>query len=166
MEYNNPNDSWLRQPYDDYDEDRLAEGCLHSFALMLLLAAILVIAMIFNGCTSTQYVPIVEHHTDTTVITKWKYDSIHVHDSIRVTEKGDTVRIEKWHTKYRDREIHDTLYNCTTDSVPYPVTKEVEKKVPADLTWWQATRIHIANILLFVLLIVAGGWLVKKKLFG
>ena len=46
-----------------------------------------------------------------------------------VSENGDTVRIEKWHTKYVEKQVHDTLYQSKTDSipVPYPVIKEVEK---------------------------------------
>ena len=50
---------------------------------------------------------------------------IWVHDSIHVTDKGDTVRIEKWHTKYVESIRHDTVYKARTDSVPvpYPVTK-------------------------------------------
>ena len=46
-------------------------------------------------------------------------------------EKGDTVLIERWHTKYRDREVHDTVYQSRIDSVPapYPVTEYVERKM-------------------------------------
>jgi hypothetical protein len=48
--------------------------------------------------------------------------------------------------------VHDTV------SVPVPVIKEV----PAELSWWQQLRIHIANILLWALLVV-GVWLAVKK---
>jgi hypothetical protein len=71
-----------------------------------------------------------------------------VHDSIHVSEKGDTVRIERWHTQYRDRIVRDTVYQSKHDSIPYPV--EVVKEVPAELTWWQQTRLHLANILLWL----------------
>ena len=72
------------------------------------------------------------------------------------------MKIEKWHTKYVEKQVHDTLYIAKTDSVPapYPVIKEV----PAELSWWQQTRLHIANILLWAFLIVGIVWIIKKKL--
>ena len=50
------------------------------------------------------------------------------------------------------------------DSIPVPYP--VEKIVPAELSWWQQARIHLANILLFGLVIVGiimlGKWHLKK----
>jgi hypothetical protein len=123
--------------------------------------ALLLCAM-FTGCTTTKYVEVPVVHNDTTIVTKHQRDSIWMHDSIMVSEKGDTVRIEKWHTKYVTKEVHDTLYRSKTDSIPYPV--EVIKEVPAELTWWQQTRLHLANILLFGLLIGVIIWIGKRHL--
>ena len=83
------------------------------------------------GCTTTKYVPVVEYKTDTVIQKLTQRDSIYLHDSIHVSEKGDTVLIEKWHTKYRDREVHDTIYQSRVDSVPkpYPVTEYLERKM-------------------------------------
>jgi hypothetical protein len=67
-------------------------------------------------------------HNDTTYITQHQRDSIWLHDSIRVSEKGDTIRIERWHTKYISKEVHDTIYRAKTDSIPVPY--EVVKEVP------------------------------------
>jgi hypothetical protein len=83
-------------------------------------------------------------------VTKYERDSIYIHDSTIVREKGDTMLIEKWHTRWRDRWMHDTVYQSRVDSVPKPYP--VEKRVPAELTWWQQTRLHLANILLYALL--------------
>jgi hypothetical protein len=105
-----------------------------------------------SSCTTTKYVPI-EHHTiDTLRITKYERDSIYVHDSTFVKVDGDTVLIEKWHTSWRDRWQHDTIYQSKTDSIPYPV--EVTKEVPAQLTWWQQARMHVGGIVIYGLLIV------------
>ena len=60
------------------------------------------------------------------------------------------------------RRLHDTLYQSKVDSIPYPV--EVIKEVPAKLTWWQQTRLHLANILLYLLLIVGIIYVGKKHL--
>ena len=95
--------------------------------MVLILALIVLLA--FCSCTKTEYITVEKVKTDTTYITKHQRDSVWLHDSIQVTEKGDTVRIEKWHTKYVEKQVHDTLYQSKTDSipVPYPVIKEVEK---------------------------------------
>lgn len=87
------------------------------------------IALFFlTGCTTTKVVTVPEVHTDTTYITKHQRDSVWLHDSIHVSEKGDTIRIERWHTKYISKEVHDTLYRAKTDSIPVPY--EVVKEVP------------------------------------
>ena len=87
------------------------------------------IALFFlTGCTTTKVVTVPEVHTDTTYITQHQRDSVWLHDSIHVTERGDTIRIERWHTKYISKEVHDTLYRAKTDSIPGPY--EVVKEVP------------------------------------
>ena len=100
-----------------------------TFMIVLAAMAIAVI-LLLTGCTTTKYVPVIEHQTDTLIQRVVERDSIHVHDSIRVTEKGDTIRIERWHTQYRDRWHHDSIYVSKIDSVPapYPVTEYVERK--------------------------------------
>ena len=99
------------------------------FEGVLLVILVVLICLLFCSCTTTQYVPVIEHKTDTLIQTKVQKDSVWLHDSINVTEKGDTVRIEKWHTKYIEKQVHDTLYQSKTDTVPqpYPVIREVEK---------------------------------------
>lgn len=128
-----------------------------------LFIALLVVGWL-TSCTTTKVVTVEKVKTDTTYITKHQRDSVWLHDSIRVSEKGDTIRIEKWHTKYIEREVHDTLYRAKHDSVPVPYP--VEKVVPAELSWWQQARIHLANILLYGLLIAGiillGKWHLKK----
>lgn len=129
-----------------------------------LFIALLVVGWL-TSCTTTERVVTVEKvKTDTTYITKHQRDSVWLHDSIHVSEKGDTIRIEKWHTKYVEREVHDTLYQASHDTIPQPYP--VEKIVPAELSWWQQARIHLANILLYGLMIVGiillGKWHLKK----
>ena len=94
-----------------------------------VIIGIVLCAMLF-GCTTTKYVPVIEHRTDTVRITQQQRDSIYLHDSIRVSEKGDTGTIDRWHTKYIERTSHDTIYQATHDSipVPYKVTEYVERK--------------------------------------
>ena len=96
----------------------------HKFVWFLLAVVVL------SGCTTTRYIPIIEHTTDTLVQRVVERDSIHVHDSIHVWEKGDTVTIERWHTQYRDRWHHDSIYIAQHDTIPqpYPVTEYVARK--------------------------------------
>ena len=98
--------------------------------IVVTIAAMVVALLMLSGCTTTKYVPVIEHQTDTLIQRVVERDSIHVHDSSRVTEKGDTIRIERWHTKFVEREVHDTTYVSKIDSVPapYPVTEYVERK--------------------------------------
>ena len=104
-----------------------------------------------SSCTTTKYVPI-EHHTiDTLRITKYERDSIYVHDSTFVKVDGDTVLIEKWHTRWRDRWQHDTTYVAHNDTIVRSV--EVPKYQDAPLTWWQQARMHVGGIVLYGLLI-------------
>ena len=95
----------------------------------LVVIIILLACLSFCGCTKTEYVTVEKIRTDTTYITKHQRDSIWLHDSVMVSEKGDTIRIEKWHTKYVSNEVHDTLYLATHDTIPqpYPVTQYIEK---------------------------------------
>ena len=118
---------------------------LFSFVMVVVLCCI-------SSCTTTKYVPVVEYHTDTLIQKMTQRDSIYLHDSTIVREKGDTVLIERWHTRYRDREVHDTVYQSRIDSVPapYPVTEYVERKMSGIDKFLIATGIlSIISVLIF-----------------
>jgi hypothetical protein len=128
-----------------------------NFCLVILVALLLV------GCKTKERVVTVEKvRTDTTYITKHQRDSVWLHDSIHVTEKGDTIKIEKWHTKYVEKATHDTLYQHKTDSVPVPYP--VEKLVERELSWWQQTRMHLGEALLALAGIAVVVFVVRRKL--
>jgi hypothetical protein len=120
--------------------------------LLAIVFAVL-LGWLLMGCTTTKYVPIYRHTTDTVRITQHHRDSIYLSDSIYVSDfvRDDTVykTIDRWHTRYVERTRTDTVYQSRTDSIPmpYPAIKEV----PAELTWWQQARLHMANIVLILL---------------
>ena len=149
MNYKNPNDNWRYDPNKGISKK---QGCAQVIGTVIgVIIGIVLCAMLF-GCTTTKYVPVIEHRTDTVRITQQQRDSIYLHDSIRVSEKGDTVRIEKWHTKYIERTSHDTIYQSKTDSipVPYPVTEYVERKMSGIDKFLISTGIlSIISILIF-----------------
>ena len=103
------------------------------------------------SCTTTKVVTVEKVKTDTTYITQHQRDSIWLHDSIHVSEKGDTIRIERWHTKYIEREVHDTLYRAKVDSIPVPY--EVIKEVPRQKTLME-NIVFCAGIIAFMCVIL------------
>lgn len=125
-------------------------------------ALIGLIVVFFTSCTTEKIVTVEKVRTDTTTVTKWQRDSVWLHDSVFVKEKGDSVLVEKWHTKYIEKVSLDTLYRATHDTIPQPYP--VEKEVPAKLSWWQSLRIWIGNIFLLLLAVCACyfGWRMWK----
>ena len=140
-------------------------GCLSFLAAPVIFIILFCIVSLLFGCTTTKVVPVERVTHDTVRITKVEKDSVFLRDSIYVHEytKGDTVflQVEKWHTQYRDRWRTDTAYISRRDSIPVPYP--VEKRVPAELNWWQQARLWLANIILIALAILAAWWIVKKK---
>jgi len=166
-------------PYDDYmlqqgedellkkmdPQDQMAAGCFRAVAIIVAFIIAMIVCSFFTSCKSIEYVPIIKQCTDTLIKTNVQRDSVYVHDSVTVTKKGDTVLMDRWHTKYVEREVHDTTYVSKIDSIPTPYPVEV--KVEKQLTWWQQTRLHLANILLLLLAIASVyyiyKWILKDK---
>ena len=110
-----------------------------------MLVAVAVLALLMCSCKSIEYVPVIEKEV--------------YHDSISVKEKGDTVRIEKWHTKYIEKVTHDTTYVAKTDSVPVPY--EVIKEVPAKLSKAQKGMMTLGILTLLAGVIFGAFWIKK-----
>ena len=126
---------------------------------LIWLAIMIVAVALLSGCKSIQYVPVETVKTDTLYQKVVQRDSIHVHDSVTIHQKGDTVIFEKYHTKYIDRLLRDTVYRSRVDSiaVPYPVERKLSK--------WEQVCIDYGKIMLgatLILLVVAVWWLVRK----
>lgn len=134
------------------NKEKAYQGCgLALVALVLLLC----------GCKSIEYVPVVqkETHTDSIYLTKVQRDSIWLHDSIRVEARNDTVRVDRWHTKYVERLLHDTLYLSKRDSIPVPY--EVVKEVPAKVSKMERAFMWLGILSLMALTLLVGRWLSK-----
>ena len=166
MDFTNPNDFWTHPDYDPYkglsDDERMKAGCLQLASYLIMIFIGLLLCALLGSCKSVEYVPAIEHHTDTLIQTKIVKDSVYLKDSTHVSEKGDTVKIEHWRTEFVKKEVHDTIYISKTDTIPQPYP--VEKEVPAELTWWQQTRLHLANILLWLAAICAIIYIGKKHI--
>lgn len=155
MIYNNPNDYWQGQdPYKGLDDDeRMKAGCLQLASIIASVILALLLCALFNSCSTQRVVTVERRTTDTLMMLNSIRDSIYLHDSIFVSQQtsGDTVRIftDRWHTAFRDRLVTDTIYRAVRDTVPVPYA--VEKKVKAELTWWQQSRLILANIVLILI---------------
>lgn len=72
------------------------------------------------------------------VRTEWRdryterQDSVYLHDSVYIHSKGDTVYLERWHTRIRDRTLRDTVYLHKIDSV-YVETQVKKSSAIADI---------------------------------
>ena len=144
--------------YDDFNRQ---EALKRVMKFLIICLAFLIAISLLASCRQIEYVTVEKVRTDTTYITKWQKDSVWLHDSIHVKEKGDTVLVEKWHTKYVEKQVHDTTYVATHDTIPDPFPVETIKEVPAELSWWQRLRLWIGNIGLLAILGVIGYYGVK-----
>ena len=130
---------------------------------MKKLVLIVIAILLFSACrtiTKTIEVPVEipvevvkkEYIHDT------KIDSIYIRDSIDRWQKGDTLYITKWHTKFKYINKVDTIVK--TDSIPkiVSVVKEVEVN---HIYWWQKTLIYIGFLVVIILLSIIGFKLYK-----
>ena len=69
------------------------EDSFRSCWLVLLAGILLSALMMLTSCKHTEYITVEKVRTDTTYISKLQRDSVWLHDSIHVAEKGDTVKI-------------------------------------------------------------------------
>ena len=163
MNYTNPNDFWKPGDPDFYkgmsDEERIAFMICKLVGMVLTVLITILLCAMCTGCTTTQYIPVIEHHTDTLIQTKVVHDSIYINDSTVITEKGDTVRIEKWHTKYVEKQVHDTTYVSKTDTVPVPYPVETIREVAQPLAWWQKTLMWLGVALIGIIAV----WIWRTK---
>jgi hypothetical protein len=148
-----------------FTDNQNKEGMSISSILAGIILGLIACALItlFSSCTTTKYVPVIEHHTDTLIQTKVQKDSVFMHDSVEVRIAGDTILIEKWHTQYRDRWRTDTIYQSKTDSIPTPYPVEVIKEVPAELSWWQQLKMKVGGAAIILCLLAFLIWVWRTK---
>jgi len=165
MNYNEINDYMMTgvDPYPEMTTGERIKCALWQIAgCVLAIIAGLIFCAALGSCTTTKYVPVIEHHTDTLWQNRVQIDSVYLKDSTHVSEKGDAVRIDHFLTKFIKKEVHDTIYISKTDSVPAPYPVDV--KVPAELSWWQSFRMTLGSIMLIAMVIAVGVWIINKKL--
>lgn len=138
-------------------------GCLTLAMWFLMVFCAGMILICFGSCKSVKYVPYETIKHDSIYITNHQKDSVYIYDSIYQKEKGDTLILEKWRTKYVEKQVHDTSYIERWDSiyVPYPVEKELSKWEKRYITIGKvSTGLYIGLVLAFAAWVV---YYIKRK---
>ena len=115
--------------------------------LVLIMLAILMI----SACkTTTKIVEVPVEVVKKEYIHDTKIDSVYIRDSVDRWQKGDTLYITKWHTKFKYINKIDTIIK--TDSIPkiLSVVKEVEVN---HIYWWQKVLMWVGGILSICIII-------------
>ena len=108
--------------------------------------------LMLSACkTTTKIVEVPVEVVKKEYIHDTKIDSVYIRDSVDRWQKGDTLYITKWHTKFKYINKVDTIVK--TDSIPkiVPVVKEVEVN---HIYWWQKTLMWLGGITIILLIIV------------
>lgn len=114
---------------------------------------ILSLVLCLTSCRSSRTTTVEkrsEARTETTVRETRTTDSEYIHDSIYVREGGDTVYMTRWRTCWRDRFVHDTVFEHITDTIHETKTEQTVVEVPtkgSNAGW-------IVAITLFLLILV------------
>lgn len=126
---------------------------------MKKLVFIMLAILMLSACkTTTKIVEVPVEVVKKEYIYDTKIDSVYIRDSVDRWQKGDTLYITKWHTKFKYINKIDTIVK--TDSIPkiVSVVKEVEVN---HIYWYQKLLMWLGGITI-VLLIIVIAYRVKK----
>ncbi|MCE8854904.1 hypothetical protein K0F04_19620 [Bacteroides fragilis] len=115
----------------------------------LIFVVLLVSAMCFTGCRTTQYVPVENIKTEYKTRDSIRHDSIYQRDSIYVIDRGDTVYT------YKDRYLYKYLYLNRIDTVIKTDSVQIPYPVEKALTRWQKAKIELGGWAFGVLIMLA-----------
>ena len=127
------------------------------------LVVIILFCLLTSCRTQIKYVPVETIRTDSVFFNSVRIDSVLIHDSISIIQRGDTVAEYRYRYIYRYKDRVDTLYINRTDSIQVSYPVEIEKK----LTLWQQTKIKFGGwaiaVIIVTILIVVGRMVYKLK---
>lgn len=149
------------------NKEKAYKGCGWS-----VVAAVVLLVMLLCSCKTKDVGQNSQlARTDTCFVDRWHRDSIYIetlkHDSICIRENGDTIYVERWHTRFqdrwRDRVIHDSIYISHTDTLTNTFTVTEYKDKP--LSWWQRLRMNVGGVAVWLLIgaAVFGIWKIVHK---
>lgn len=129
---------------DDKPDDGDAFGCCCGW----LIGGLLLLALSLCSCRTREVVrevPVVVERVTERHDTVHRVDSVVWRDSVYHLVKGDSVLIERWHTRWR--VSHDTVRVVRRDSVPVVTeTTVTEVREVNRLKWWQTMLMWLGGI--------------------
>ncbi|WP_032565993.1 hypothetical protein [Bacteroides fragilis] len=118
---------------------------------------LLMSAICFAGCRTTQYVPVETIKTEYKTRDSIRHDSIYQRDSIYVIDRGDTVYTYKDRYLYKYLYLNriDTVIKTDTVKIPYPVEKALTRcqKAKIELGGWAFGVLIMLAIVLVIRLL-------------
>ena len=126
------------------------------------LILVILLILVSTACkTTTKIVEVPVEVIKKEYIHDTKIDRVYNRDSIDRWQKGDTLFITKYSTKYKYLNRVDTVLKV--DTVPKIISTTIEKKVEVNhIYWYQKTLMWLGGIAV-ILLIVVITYKVKKK---
>lgn len=127
---------------------------------------IVVLVAVLSGCRTIQQTTDQYHQKDSVRVEYvTKLDSIYLYekDSVWIKEKGDTIFVDKWHLRYKDKivEVRDSIYidRLQIDSI------SVEREIPVRYvpTFYKGCTWAFWIILVLVLAWIA--WKLFKRFY-
>lgn len=109
------------------------------------------LTVLFSAC-ATKVIKVPIHTTETEIEFRDRFirDSIHIHDSVFIKHKGDTIWMERYKTLYKEKIVRDSVYLRDNIRVEVPIIVEVEK----ELSFFDRVKYGIYALLLFLLISV------------
>ena len=148
----------------DWYEDKL-NRTFHGIIAASVAIVLIVLAIVCSGCktpcpcaaagTNTQH-----SETNDSVHTEYVHDSIYIDRWHKEYVKGDTVFVrdsvfrDRWHYK----QLHDSIYIASVDTITNTITVEVEKKGSA---FWRGSGIALWVLIGCMVLGVIIGIIIK-----
>ena len=126
------------------------------------LILVILLILVSTACkTTTKIVEVPVEVIKKEYIHDTKIDSVYIRDSIDRWQKGDTLFITKYSTKYKYLNRVDTILKV--DTIPKIISTTIEKKVEVNhIYWYQKILMWLGGIAV-ILLIVVITYKVKKK---
>lgn len=130
-------------------------------SLLQIILLLLVLALCLSCGTRVQTVEVERVQTEYQERLRLVRDSVYLHDSVYVAQRGDTIYHDRWRTRYKEIIRHDTTYIERRDSISYPVVVEVEKP----RLWLHKLELNFYRLVAILLLICIGWHTIRTQLW-
>lgn len=129
--------------------------------LLQIILLLLVLALCLSCGTRVQTVEVERVQTEYQERLRLVRDSVYLHDSVYIVQRGDTVYRDRWRTRYKEIMRYDTTYIERRDSISYPVVVEVEKP----RHWLHRLELNFYRLVAILLLIYIGWHTIRTQLW-